>query len=191
MELTRRSSVPDHAAGRGKARQHLERAADELQAYFRGSFHGFGAALDLDAALDPHRGSFAHRVWRSLTSIPAGSLATYGEIARLVGAGGAARAVGGAVGANPLPILVPCHRVVGSGGRLTGFSSGLRWKILLLEHEGIRIEGGGEEARRRAVATAPEPFTAGRGRDGGAPRLPSRSRLARAAPVAERKGNRP
>lgn len=85
--------------------------------------------------------SFQKRVWKLLTEIPYGRTATYGEIARRIaaetGAGGSARAVGGAVGRNPLCIIVPCHRVVGANGSLTGFGGGLATKIKLLEHEQV------------------------------------------------------
>lgn len=92
--------------------------------------------------LDLSRGTrFQQRVWRELLVIPAGRTRSYGEIAARLGKPGAARAVGGACGANPVPLLVPCHRVLAAGGRLGGFSGGLDWKIRLL-----RVEGG--EARR-------------------------------------------
>lgn len=82
-------------------------------------------------------------VWRALLAIPYGTTVTYGELARRVGRPGAARAVGGACGANPLPIIVPCHRVLPLGGGLGGFRAGSEWKRLLLELEGITTRGTG------------------------------------------------
>ncbi len=83
--------------------------------------------------------AFQKAVWHALLDIPAGTVLTYGQVARLVGHPGAARAVGTACGANPLPFLVPCHRVVASGGRLGGFGLGHEVKRALLEREGVRI----------------------------------------------------
>ena len=77
---------------------------------------------------------FQKKVWAAAGSVPYGSTVTYGEIARAIGCG-SARAVGQALGANPVPILIPCHRIVGAGGKLTGFSSGLEIKSILLRHE--------------------------------------------------------
>ncbi len=77
---------------------------------------------------------FQKKVWAAAGRVPYGSTVTYGEIARAIGCG-SARAVGQALGANPVPILIPCHRIVGAGGKLTGFSSGLEIKSILLRHE--------------------------------------------------------
>jgi methylated-DNA-[protein]-cysteine S-methyltransferase len=79
---------------------------------------------------------FQQGVWRQLRAIPYGKTLSYGHVARLLGRPGAARAVGGACHANPLLILIPCHRVVGSTGALTGFGAGLAVKKALLELEG-------------------------------------------------------
>jgi methylated-DNA-[protein]-cysteine S-methyltransferase len=88
--------------------------------------------------LDLSRGTaFQQRVWRALLQIPAGETRSYGEIAEAVDAPGAARAVGAACGANPIPVIVPCHRVLAAGKKLGGFSAGLKWKQLLLEREGV------------------------------------------------------
>ena len=81
---------------------------------------------------------FQRRVWKALLDIPSGTLATYGDLARAVGRPRAARAVGQAVGANPLAVLIPCHRVVRSGGALGGFGWGVRRKQALLEAERAR-----------------------------------------------------
>jgi O-6-methylguanine DNA methyltransferase len=83
--------------------------------------------------------AFQRAVWEALLTIPAGEVRTYADIARQVGRPRAARAVGTACGANPLPLMVPCHRVVAAGGWLGGFSAGLSWKKKLLQLEGHKI----------------------------------------------------
>ncbi|MBI4601396.1 MAG: methylated-DNA--[protein]-cysteine S-methyltransferase [Planctomycetes bacterium] len=119
-----------------RARDALERALEELEAYFRGELRRFTTPIDLEG-----RGSeLDRRVWGLIGAIPYGRLETYGELARRLGRPRSARAVGGAVGRNPVPLIVPCHRVVGAGGRLTGFSSGLDLKVLLLELEGCTLD---------------------------------------------------
>lgn len=93
--------------------------------------------------LDIRTGSdFQRRVWNALREIPMGQTKTYGAIARQVGEPDATQAVGAACGANPIPLLIPCHRVVASGGKLGGFSGGLAWKKRLLAIEGIRSREG-------------------------------------------------
>lgn len=87
--------------------------------------------LDLSAGTE-----FQRRVWEALRRIPCGHTHTYGQIAQALGRPQAVRAVGGACGANPIPVLIPCHRVVQAGGGLGGFSGGLDWKRLLLTREG-------------------------------------------------------
>lgn len=106
-------------------------ARRQLDAYFAGDLTRF----DLDYHLE---GSpFQRDVWRALEAIPFGDLRSYGDIARQVGQPGGAQAVGMANHANPLPIIVPCHRVIGADGSLVGFGGGLKVKIWLLEHEKI------------------------------------------------------
>ncbi len=83
--------------------------------------------------------AFQQRVWAALREVPAGKTRTYGEIALSLGQPGASRAVGAACGANPIPLLVPCHRVVAAGGKLGGFSGGLSWKKLLLARETVLL----------------------------------------------------
>jgi len=92
---------------------------------------------------------FQRAVWRALTSIPVGETWTYGQLAAAIGKPKAVRAVGLANGANPIPIVVPCHRVIGAGGALTGFGGGLERKRWLLRHEGAGFKdaGKGREAR--------------------------------------------
>jgi AraC family transcriptional regulator of adaptative response/methylated-DNA-[protein]-cysteine methyltransferase len=91
--------------------------------------------------LDVHATAFRRRVWEALRRIPAGQTRSYGEIAMEVGAPGAARAVGTACAENPVPIVVPCHRVVAANGKLGGYSGGLARKRQLLAAEGARVEG--------------------------------------------------
>lgn len=90
--------------------------------------------LDLSAGT-----SFQQTVWRALEKIPFGQTRSYGEIASAIGNPKSVRAVGGACGANPIPVFVPCHRVLAAKGKLGGFSGGLDWKQTLLEREGVRL----------------------------------------------------
>jgi methylated-DNA-[protein]-cysteine S-methyltransferase len=108
----------------------LVTAAAQLSEYFAGTRTGF----DLPLA-DPGGTPFERAVWAAIAAIPYGETATYGEIAADVGEPDAARAVGVACNRNPLPIVVPCHRVVGAGGKLVGFGGGLPRKRFLLELE--------------------------------------------------------
>ena len=84
--------------------------------------------------------AFQQSVWAALREIPCGQTRSYGEVARLIGRPHAVRAVGGACGANPIPVLVPCHRVLAARNRLSGFSAGLKWKRLLLAREAAGFE---------------------------------------------------
>lgn len=81
--------------------------------------------------------SFQRQVWEAIRSIRPGQTLSYGEVARLIGAPKAVRAVGGACGANPIPLLIPCHRVLAKSQRIGGFSGGLHWKRFLLEREAL------------------------------------------------------
>jgi methylated-DNA-[protein]-cysteine S-methyltransferase len=103
---------------------------EQLLDYFAGNRKGF------DLPINPVGTPFQRKVWKTLVRIPYGQTWSYGELASKVGRPAAARAVGTANGRNPLPILLPCHRVVGSDGSLTGFSGGLPAKVWLLSHEG-------------------------------------------------------
>lgn len=119
---------PSHPGPSARARGHLEAAAAALDEYFAGRPP---AVPDLRL-----RGTeFQLAVWNALRTIPWGEVRTYGEIARLLGRAGGARAVGGANHENPIAILVPCHRVVAASGRLGGYSAGLEVKRWLLAHE--------------------------------------------------------
>jgi len=110
-------------------RRHLAHIIEQLEAYFSGDLHAF------DISLAAQGTSFRKTVWDELTRIPYAQTISYGELARRIGKPSASRAVGAANGANPLPIIVPCHRVIGSGGDLTGFGGGLPTKRWLLDHE--------------------------------------------------------
>ena len=117
---------------------HVEQAMREIREYFEGERRAFGVALDV-------RGTdFQRQVWGELAAIPHGETRTYGELARAVGRPAAARAVGAATGRNPAPVIVPCHRVVGANGSLTGFAGGLEAKRALLALEGALPGGEGE-----------------------------------------------
>jgi O-6-methylguanine DNA methyltransferase len=95
---------------------------------------------------------FQLAVWRTLLTIPVGSTMTYGEVARGLGRPKSARAVGGACGANPIPLLIPCHRVLAANCRLGGFSGGLEWKKRLLNIEGIKVGESDPLPERREPA---------------------------------------
>ena len=113
-----------------KNENQLEQALSELNKYFR------GIPTDLTLKLDLHGSDFQKRVWKSLLNIPYGKTASYKDIAAMIGAPYAIRAVGGACGKNPVPIIVPCHRVISADGNLGGYSGGLRIKKALLKLEG-------------------------------------------------------
>lgn len=110
-------------------------AREQLRAYLDGCLTTF------DLPLAPRGTPFQLEVWRALTEIPAGETISYGELARRIGRPSASRAVGAANGANPLPVVVPCHRVIGANGTLTGFGGGLdtkRWLLALERRDGTR-----------------------------------------------------
>ncbi len=102
---------------------------DQLGRYFAGQLRAFDVPLSMDG------NSFELRVWEALLEIPYGETASYGEIARRIGEPGAARAVGLANGRNPMALIVPCHRVIGADGSLTGYGGGLERKRFLLDLE--------------------------------------------------------
>jgi methylated-DNA-[protein]-cysteine S-methyltransferase len=118
--------------GDGSALALAQRAAQEIAAYLAGSLRVFTVPVALDGT------PFQSAVWAELVKIPYGKRRTYGELAKRLGRSRGARAVGAACGANPVPILVPCHRVVGADGALGGFSAGLsvKGRLLDLEREG-------------------------------------------------------
>jgi len=112
----------------------LAEAKRELQAYFEGRLTAFSVPLNWRGT------SFQDTVWRALMDIPYGETVSYGDIAKSIGRPKSARPVGGAVGRNPLPIMVPCHRVIGSDRSLTGFTGGIEIKVALLEQEGLHLQ---------------------------------------------------
>ena len=123
-----------HAAGStGPAIDVLAEARRELDAYFA------GALTEFTVALAPSGTPFQQRVWTTLRGIAFGDTVSYSEIARRIGAPDAVRAVGAANGRNPLSIVVPCHRVIGADGALTGFGGGVERKRWLLQHEGALL----------------------------------------------------
>jgi len=104
----------------------------EIRAYFEETLRTFSVHLDTDGYT-----SFLRDVWNVTREIPYGETRTYGEIAHAMGRPNGARAVGSAMAKNPFPIVIPCHRVLGANGALTGFGAGLAWKQALLEWEGV------------------------------------------------------
>lgn len=128
------ASDASHERGEGR-RRILEEAVSQLREYFAGS------RTEFDLPLDPIGTPFQLAAWSVLRTIPYASTMSYGEQARSLGDPNKARAVGAANGRNPISIIVPCHRVVGSNGSLTGFAGGIESKAWLLDHE------------RRVVAT--------------------------------------
>ena len=108
-------------------------AVAQLGQYFSGSRQSFDVPVRLDGT------NFHRAIWDALLAIPFGVARSYGELGRATGRPSAGRAVGGAVGANPVPLLVPCHRVLASDQRITGYSAGdgVSTKVWLLKHEGI------------------------------------------------------
>ena len=122
--------------GRAGENDILQAAKQQLAEYFAGTRTTFDLPLEAEGT------EFEQRVWKLLRAIPYGSTTSYGDLARKLGDLKEARAVGAANGKNPIPIIVPCHRVVGSNGDLTGFGGGLERKRWLLEHEGALLRLG-------------------------------------------------
>lgn len=111
--------------------EHLKNCVKQLDDYFQGKRKEFELKLYLKGT------DFQKKVWKELLKIPFGKTISYGEVAKRIKNPKAVRAVGQAVGKNPISIVVPCHRVIGSDGSLTGYASGLHRKKWLLKHEGI------------------------------------------------------
>lgn len=123
-------TYPVAGATRNDKQPLLREAVRQLRAYFDGKLRSFDLPLDMQGT------EFQKRVWAELERIPYGKTRSYMQVAVAVGAPHAVRAVGAANGANPVPIVVPCHRVIGSDGKLTGYGGGLPLKKRLLELEG-------------------------------------------------------
>ena len=116
----------------GPDNKFIKQAEEQLKAYFSGRLKKFTVKLDFKGT------DFQKSVWAALLTIPFGETRSYGEIARQIGRPEASRAVGAANGRNPISIIAPCHRVLGSNGHLTGFAGGLETKAHLLKHEAAR-----------------------------------------------------
>jgi methylated-DNA-[protein]-cysteine S-methyltransferase len=114
----------------------LKEVIRQLGDYFAGRRTAFDVPLDLAYGTD-----FQQSVWQALLKIPQGGTASYGEVSQRIGKPAAVRAVGAAVGRNPVSIIVPCHRVMGAGGALTGYAGGLERKSALLKLEGVNLAG--------------------------------------------------
>jgi methylated-DNA-[protein]-cysteine S-methyltransferase len=110
----------------------LQRIKTELDEYFIGQRRSFDLPLDMACGT-----AFQQTVWRALLAIPHGSSTSYGALSRAIGRPSAVRALGAAVGRNPFSIVVPCHRVIGASGALTGYAGGLDRKTALLQLEGV------------------------------------------------------
>lgn len=134
--LTRIDFVP---AGSTCGAEHRKRspilalAKRELDEYFRGKLREFSVPLA------PEGTAFQRDVWNALLALPYGATTSYGELAHRIGRPAAVRAVGAANGANPIPIVIPCHRVIGRDGSLTGYGGGIAIKQFLLRLEGVRV----------------------------------------------------
>jgi len=113
----------------------------QLTEYFVGKRQTFTVPLD------PQGTSFQQSVWHCLSKIPFGEITSYGDIAKMLNNPRASQAVGGANGRNPITLIVPCHRVIGGNGSLTGYAGGIERKLWLLNHEGAHIKAMGEHAQ--------------------------------------------
>jgi methylated-DNA-[protein]-cysteine S-methyltransferase len=145
--------LPDHKGWRGpdaawrRDDERFAAAREQLAEYFAGERREF------DLPVRPHGTPFQQRVWQELTRIPHGATITYAELARRIGRPTATRAVGAANGRNPVSIIVPCHRVVGASGQLTGYAGGLDNKRRLLDLE-AHTPGGTPKSARGVAAVA-------------------------------------
>jgi methylated-DNA-[protein]-cysteine S-methyltransferase len=136
------AGLPDDVSEEGNAPV-FARAEYWLDRYFAGE-----KPLASELVLAPAGSDFRQKVWRILCDIPFGKVVSYGDIAGMMAANTgkarvSARAVGGAVGHNPISIIIPCHRVVGANGNLTGYAGGVGTMARLLEHEGVNVSAGG------------------------------------------------
>lgn len=114
----------------------MREAKRQFRLYFAGELHAFDLPLEMVGT------EFQKRVWNELRKIPYGETRSYAQLAERIGAPRAVRAVGAANGRNPIPIIVPCHRVIGSSGKLVGFGGGLAWKRMLLDLEAANVDRG-------------------------------------------------
>lgn len=135
-ERARNVSRPDATSMPTAIPDPVRRAVEQLEQYFRGDRIEFKFETDYAGT------EFQRRVWSHLLTIPSGETRTYGEVARAIGSPKGARAVGGAVGSNPISIAIPCHRVVGADGKDGGYGGGMAAKRYLLQLEAARLENG-------------------------------------------------
>jgi methylated-DNA-[protein]-cysteine S-methyltransferase len=141
VHMSEQRHAPKLPAGCERDDAGLAHVVAQLDAYFA------GALTDFDVPMAMRGTDFQRRVWAGLCEIPYGETISYGELARRVGNPQASRAVGLANGRNPLAIIVPCHRVIGADGSLTGYGGGLERKVWLLEHETAHRPRGGRQAQ--------------------------------------------
>ena len=137
-QATEKAALAELDLGQDAARVSFERfdeAVSRIRDYFRGKPVDFGDKLDLSAGTE-----FQKKVWSNCRDIPYGQTRSYGWIAARVGKPGASRAVGNALSKNPIPIIIPCHRVLAADGGIGGFSGGLPAKRNLLKLEGIKVK---------------------------------------------------
>jgi len=133
IEFVGQDDLSSVEAGDASANPIVRESLRQLRAYFAGELREFNLPLD------PQGSEFQKRVWRQLQTIPFGEIRSYAQVAEAIGSPRAVRAVGAANGANPLAIVVPCHRVIGSSGRLVGYGGGLPLKKRLLDLEGCNL----------------------------------------------------
>lgn len=138
IQIVSRERPVSHEPGAIEEDRAFREVTSQLRAYFAGELKQF------DLKLNPQGTDFQQRAWAELRRIPYGQTISYGEQARRMGDVKACRAVGRANGANPIPIIIPCHRVIGGNGQLTGFSAGLDVKARLLEHEAELLVPAGQ-----------------------------------------------
>lgn len=144
LRMAEQTHEPDRSGWAPAAAGAFADVAEQLDAYFAGSLTEFDIDLELIGT------DFQRRVWSALRTIPYGETRSYGEIAEQIGSPAASRAVGLANGRNPISIIVPCHRVIGSGGGLTGYGGGIARKRALLTLENQNVAG--TRANPRAMA---------------------------------------
>ncbi|WP_199260782.1 methylated-DNA--[protein]-cysteine S-methyltransferase [Paracoccus binzhouensis] len=156
LEFLERAALPAELrrlAARGRIAPGRTAVTDRTEAQIAGYFTGERADFDLPLAL--HGTDFQQRVWRELQRIPAGTTISYAELARRIGRPSAVRAVARANGANQIAVVIPCHRVIGSDGGLTGYGGGLWRKQALIRHEAdalraVSRHGGAEKPGKKA-----------------------------------------
>jgi methylated-DNA-[protein]-cysteine S-methyltransferase len=149
LRMAGQSHEPDRSGWQPAIAGAFDAAVAQLDAYFAGGLHRFDVDVELTGT------PFQRRVWAALQTIPYGETRTYLQLAEQIGAPRAARAVGMAIGRNPVSIIVPCHRVIGSSGRLTGYAGGLERKRILLA-----LEIGAGKGPEKGLGKGPEKGTA-------------------------------